>query len=582
MSSSTARDSTFSFEQVLAQSARIESLRCVRVTLADDKAPLVISSSHRSWNHAMHFACSDGGIRFDIERDWEQRCRTLNATAENINEDVSACRRMKARRIELTSSFLSMDCEKLTLQSTVDPLEIHSLNRTKNGIALRCPKGGVVLRAGASGLHFGTTGDIELNLDVADRAIYLCRRGTRRNYIHIGNDRSETVVYNRLIVRGKLILADDAVVEKNISTTRIVDNVVRLTSHDTAVGYHFGLVAQCRRGVAAGLVYDPDRRQFYLASHLGEYARHRFAPPIAYAELAVGALNVQEKVQAPFVSAQGIQCRTLRSGTQPLSLHAPTVVCSHALTSTSVATGELRADRADCAEVRFTQGRGKNLDAETVSTTALVLGAAQVDKLVSGVIGPHGMFRTLQDALDWHDAREQQPSDGHDEVHLVFEGGGEAHNVTATVRCARLVLDARHARLVGTLEISHECATLHLVDARLDGVALVTHEEHRQPYAATRMSLRNVSGTARDWSFDVPRGALELTRCDVEFVNPILGVLQSVTASRCTFQGTPWLALTHTDAVTQREVIVIGRDRDRKEGRPTEEEMGDASSASSE
>lgn len=536
------------FESILSKSANVETLRCVRISLENEKVPMVISSAHNTWNHAMHVTCPYGGIRFDVACNWEQQCRTANIVAENINEEVQGCRRIKARRIELSSAYLSADCEKLALQSSSAPLDIHSLNSTKNGIGLRCPKGGIVLHAGTGGVHIGTTGDIELNLETSDSAIYLCRRGNRRHAIHIGNERSETIVYNRLVVRGELVLADNAVVEKNVSTTRIVDNVVRLTSQDSPVGYDFAVVAQYRKSLAAGIVFDAEHRHFYLASHLGEYRQHRFAPPIAYADLLLNALTTQKKVTTPFLDAQCIQCKSLRAG-RHLTVQAHTVQCSHVLAASMMNANVVSAEKLDAPAAKLGAVTSESLAAQSMQTDALRIGVTQLDEVLRCTIGPNSHFRALQEAMDHYDSLDHCES----EVHLAFESGS-VHNVTSAVRCTSVVLDARHATLVGSIELSHECARFALLDARIEGVTILTHDEHRREHAATQHVLRNVRGEARDWSFDVVGGVLELAYCDLDFINPIIGTLQRVEARYSTLRGAPWLTLSNVEEISTHHV----------------------------
>ena len=556
------------FESILSKRANIETFRCVRISLDNDKVPMTISSAHNTWNHALHVSCPHGGIRFDVACNWEQQCRTANIAAENINEEVQACRRMKARRIELSSTYLSADCGKLTLQSSSSPLDIHSLNGTKNGIGLRCPKGGIVLHSGTGGVHVGTTGDIELNLETSDSAIYLCRRGTRRHTIHLGNERSETIVYNRLVVRGELVLADDAVVEKNVSTTRIVDNVVRLTSQDSPVGYDFAVVAQYRKSLASGIVFDAEKHHFYLASHLGEYRQHRFAPPIAYADLLLNALKTQKKVTTPFLEAQCIQCKSVRAGNH-LTVQAHTVQCSHVLAATMMNANVVSAKNLEATSAKVGNAITESVVAQSVRTDALSIGTSQLDVVLQYTIGPNSHFLTLQEAMDYYDSLET-PATGAPSLHFVFESNS-VHNVTTAVRCSSVLLDARHTVLLGSIELSHECDRFELVDARVEGLAILTHEEHRREHAATRHVFRNVRGDARDWSFDVVEGVLDLAYCDLDFINPVIGTLQRVETRYSTLRGTPWLMLSDVREVCEHHVAAAGGSTASTESTPSSE-----------
>ena len=62
---------------------------------------------------AVHVTCPHGGIRFDVAGNWEQQCRTANIVAENINEEVQGCRRIKARRIVAPFASTVAQCAEL-------------------------------------------------------------------------------------------------------------------------------------------------------------------------------------------------------------------------------------------------------------------------------------------------------------------------------------------------------------------------------------------------------------------------------------------------------------------------------------
>ena len=123
-----------------------------------------------------------------------------------------------------------------------------------------------------------------------------------------------------------------------------------------------------------------------------------------------------------------------------------------------------------------------------------------------------------------------------------------AHNCTALVNQPTLVLDGRHSMLTGTLELTDECEAFRLVDARADNLILMSSAEYQKEHATTStITLRNVSGTVKDWHFDLPKCTLRLEYCTLRFVNGVTGTLGAVEEVFSVCEGNPWRSLNRAE-----------------------------------
>lgn len=620
------------FEHILATRARVQTLECLHITTPlhhsvtaterdgsnynttgstptsavqppsqpPNNTTLVISGHSSDPVRALSFQCPHGGVSFQIQKSWKQEANTVHVRAlHSERHDVSGPFVLSAKQTDWTSGAVTIVADRMRLQSSMSPFDVHSFSTDKQGIALRCPKGGIALSSGTGGIQHTTTGDVDVRLDGENTHLRLASRGHRTHTIHLGNERSETIVENQLTVKGKLVLADTTAIEKRVSVIHELQNVIELgglrthnttpapaptprhsssndtdiagqnaaspptvpsntpssyssLSHPDACGYDFGVVA-AQHNRKAGMVFDHTKQMFYFGTDLGLYQHHRFAPPNSYADVQARAFVAQQKLYAPFVDARAVKCRSVRSDSNQLSLQAPLVKCSEELVCSS-----FRSELVQCTRIQTHAASTEELDVtgNTVMKTihikdSLRLGDGQfrAEKWWQNTVGANGMYPTLQDWLDATECRDIRESSDFEnsayQGHVVMEATHIPHHCNATINCPILTIDGRHSTLTGTFEITNHCESLLIVDAQLDLVSLTSLSEHgdERSHRPSKVVLRNVSGTAKDWSFDMPGCTLRLEHCAITFTNSVLGTLKSVEEVMSVVRGTPWKGL---------------------------------------
>jgi hypothetical protein len=552
----------YQFDELLASQATIHNVHCLQLTNVQDTKMLTICSYATDANRALFVACPQGGATVAVKQTLRHEAGQLAWKATTGHMHLSDAFVVHAKRTEWTSSTATMVADKLQLQSSVDPFELHSFSTQRQGLALRCPKGGVAVTSGPGGILASTGGNVDVVLDAPHTHLRLAARGHKKHTIHLGNDASETVVANQLTVRGKLVLNDDSVIEKHVTTVRELQNVVRLACHDAGdTAYDYGFVSAGPHNTQSGLVYDHQRDRFYFSTRLGAYANRRFALPQTYADVQARVFLAQQKVHAPFVEASTVQCRSVRHPTE-LTLQAPRVQCAQRLASASVHADVVQA-HTQTTTPTLVVGREATVEGTLATQTLRVAGdldvgggaptdaadALRLTRWLWNTVGPHGRHRTLQDFLDRDDEAPDTDARGK-AAHAVFEATTTPHNCHATVDRRSLVLDGRHALLTGTLELAPDCESLLIVDARLsqftltsvggDGGDASPKDARAHPVSIV---LRNVHGDAKDWAFALPEGRLTFEQCDIEFQNQVLGTLERVLTTQSTIRGTPWRQL---------------------------------------
>ena len=579
------------FEHLLATHAHLQTIQCLHLSTptsahedrsaASSSAPLIITSHSSDRTQAMSIRCPRGGVSFVVDSSWRQESGSVHVKTQHERHEVTETFALSAKQTDWTSSAVTIVADRMRLQSSTSPFDIHSFSTHAHGLALRCPKGGMILSSGSAGIQYVTSGNMDLQLTGDQTHLRLASRGHKAHTIHLGNAATETVVENQLTVKGKLVLADDTVLEKRVSVVHELQNVVELggartttttssssspsssssstsSTHPDAQGFDFGLVAR-QNNSKSGVVYDHIRKLFYFANDLGTYQHHRFALPSAYADVQARIFLAQQKIQAPFIDAHSVQCRSLRSN-QVLTLQAPRVQCTQKLACASV-----QSDLSQCVQQKSHATTTDELDVtERATVTDLhVTGGLTIgtkDQLFHAdlwwfnTVGPHGAHRTLQDYIDAsEDVRARvtsatsatspsSPSPASPTTdHAVMQSTSIPHSCNALINQPQFVLDGRHSILTGVLEITEECESFLLTDCRAAHLTLTSSAEYKRdtPRPSTYV-LRNVHGTAKDWCFDLPEGVLRLESCQLTFLNQVLGKLKRVDVVQSVVRGGPW------------------------------------------
>lgn len=547
----------YTFDELFSTQATIQNIHCLQLANAQDSTKmLTICSYANDSNRALFIACPQGGATFLVKQTLRQEAGQLIWKANTGQLHLNDAFIVHAKRTEWTSTTTTMVADKMQFQSSVEPFELHSFSTQRQGLALRCPKGGLALTSGNGGIHASSGGDIDIVLDASNTNLRLGSRGHKKHTIHLGNDASETIVANQLTVQGKLVLCDDTVIEKHVSTVRELQNIVKLACQDTNdFAFDYGFVANGPQDTQSGLVYDHQRDRFYFSSRLGNYSNRRFSLPQSYADVQARTFLAQQKVHAPFVDASTIQCRSVRHPTE-LALQAPRVHCTQRFASASVhadvvqANTQLTTPNLEVKNKLNVTGDTKTRTIHVDQDVCIGSNAAPLclTRWMWNTVGLHGYHRTLQDFLDADDEAPDTDARGKTGL-VVFESTTTAHNCHATIDRQSLIIDGRHSLLTGTLEITHDCDSLLIIDARISQFAItmasVEEEKTTNPPKQTMTSivLRNVRGDAKDWAFQLPHGRLTFEHCDVEFQNQVLGTMERVITTHSTIRGNPWRQL---------------------------------------
>jgi hypothetical protein len=171
-----------------------------------------------------------------------------------------------------------------------------------------------------------------------------------------------------------------------------------------------------------------------------------------------------------------------------------------------------------------------------------VQGVLLLDKLLFNTVGPNSRHRTLQDYFDAaDDVRASTDARTESTHHAILEAANTAHNCNAIVNHTRCYVNGQHSLLTGVVEITDECESFVLNDARVSQFTLTSTPEYKRDKARpTTFVLRNVHGDVKDWCFDMPETVLRLEYCNLTFKNNVLGTLKQVETLFSTVVGEPW------------------------------------------
>lgn len=544
--------SKVSFDELLSKQACLQNIKCMQINNIRNDQSLALCSYNEDATRALVVSCPDGGITFQMRKGWFQESSSVHVKTETERHEIARALVMVAKQCDWTFGALTLISDRIRLQSSVYPFDIHSFCTQKNGLTLRCPKGGVSISSGTGGIQHNTSGNIEYNLETDRSQVRIASRGTKQHTILLGNANTETIVENQLTIRGKLVLSDDTVVEKHVSVVHELQNVVELACQSGAstATFDYGLVAK-QNDKKSGMIFDHARNLFYFSTHLGSYQQNRFALPKQYADVQGCTLIAQKKVSSPFVEAHVVQCRSVRCGRDNvLMLQSPLVQCSQKLMCGSVQSELASTVRAKANSISANELEVANTaKLEHTQTNRLTMqGNLQIDKLLFNTIGPNSRHRTLQDYFDAVDdirakftATTTTAFYTESTQHAILEASNDAHNCNAIVNCVKCHINGQHSLLTGVMEITEECESFVLNDARVSQFTLTSSTEYKRAKARpATFVLRNVHGDVKDWCFDMPETVLRLEFCNLTFQNNVLGTLKKVETLFSNVVGEPW------------------------------------------
>jgi hypothetical protein len=512
--------------------AKVTSLQCVHILSPDSKTPLIIESRGSHSEEGLS-VISQGDVTFKIDRDWEARCNDMHIVTNSCIEDTAKRRLINAESFELMTSNMICVSKKVRIQSSVEPLELQSLNHTRNAIIMRCPKGGITLASGTAGINGSTTGNINLQLETENSIMYLGAHGKKSQTIHIGTENGSTVVHSDLTINGKLRLSDAALIEKHVSTTIETSNVLNMRCDRSDIPYDYGIISNRHDGTQSGIVFDHMQDTFYFAKRLGTYKHTAFSPPLAYANVGVGQLKAHQKVISPSIDTHHLKCKVLQHP-QKLVINTPVVQFTNDAHARSLSCSEtLRTDTLHAVHAHT-----HSLSSDTIAARDVIVHGhcllgqnLNLNAWLANTVGPYGAHRTLQDGLDDSDVK----------CETFCMQAGCTHNCTAMVNQEICVVNGNNSTLTGVLEVTHTCTRLVIQDAVCEDLTIHSSEEYTKEYGAnTVVVLRNVTGTLKDWSLNVADGAVCIQRADVTFKNPMLGTLKTIDVVHSRVRGTPW------------------------------------------
>lgn len=520
------------FEEIIANQCTVQHLKCIQLSNYTNNKPITICSYNKDATQALVVACPDGGVSFNIGKGWLQQSHTTNVRTRHERHDATQSFSVVSKDIDFTSATFSLVSDKIKLQSSVHPLDIHSFANQKYGLNLKCPKGGILLQSGTGGITHTTSGNIEYQVEQENAQVKIATRGSKKNCILLGNTNTETIIENQLTVRGKLVLSDDSVVEKHVSVVHELQNIVELAcqnSHSSST-YDFGLVAK-QSGKKSGMVFDHTRDLFYFSTELGNYQQNRFTLPKHYADLQAKTFIAQQKLMSPYVESHCVQCRTIRCGRDnTLVLQSPVVQCSERLLCASLQTELNKSVHISSTSVHTeTLSVQRQLTTQQLQTQHVTIGDTfQAHNWFFNTVGPHGTHRTLQDFLDSADDVRNTTSTLVPRTlttqHVIMQTTNHTHNCNAILNCPKCVIDAQYSVLTGVMEITEECEEIVLLNARLSQFTLTSSTEYKREVSRPiTITIRNASGTVKDWCFDMPNATLQFEFCNLLFQNKILG-----------------------------------------------------------
>ena len=544
-----------SLEEVIAKHAVIQHIKTLQINNVNKDHSLTICSYSEDPSRSLVVACPEGGITFNARKGWYQEAHSIHMKSDTERHEVNNLVVM-AKQSDWTCGTLSMISDRIRMQSSAQPFDIHSFSTQKHALTLRCPKGGMTLASGAGGLTHTTTGNIEYQLDTDKSQVRIASRGNKHHTILLGNGRSETIVENQLTVRGKLVLSDDSVIEKHTSVVHELQNIVELACQNVSANttFDYGLVAN-QQDKKSGMVFDHTRNLFYFSTQLGSYQQNRFSLPKQYADVQGRTLIAQQKVQTPFVESHAVQCRSVRCGRDNiLMLQSPVVQCTQKLVCGSVQSELAHTVRAT-ANSMTTQNIevSKSANIEDTHTKHLTIqDTVLLDKLLFNTVGINSRHRTLQDYFDASDdLRATQQPYTQSTQQAIMEAHNDAHNCNAIVNQRICHINGQHSLLTGVIEITEECETFVLNDARVNQFTLTSTSEYKRAKSRpATLVLRNVRGHVKDWCFDMPHTTLCLEYCNLTFQNNVLGSLKGVEMVFSKVGGNPWGMLECSDGVT--------------------------------
>jgi len=521
-------------EQTINRFAKVVSLQCVYIQSPDTKQPFIIDSRSIRQDDGIQIK-SQGGIHFQIEKDWKCNAQNINFFSNSYIENIEKRRIMNSESLEILTSNMTFISKKIRIQSTNDPFELQSLHHTRNAFIVRCPKGGITLASGTAGIHCSTSGNINFQLETENSALYLGTHGTKSQFIHIGSENSSTIIHSDLTINGKLRLSDSSIIEKHITSTVETTNILNLKCDRSDIPYDYGIISNRHNGIQSGLVFDHISDTFYFAKQLGVYKNTSFSPPLEYGNLRVNILESQTKIVGSSIETHHLKCKLLKH-TSKIVINTPIAHFTNEIhTRTLTCTESIQSDKLHVNYAISDNVSSKQITTHSLNVNKnLMLGNhAELHAWFSNTIGPHGNFETLQDGLD----SEHNISVFCMQSHSKYI----PHNCTCMVNQEICVINGNNSILTGVIEVTHACTQLIIQDAICQNLTIHSSDEYKKEYDVdTTITLQNITGTLKDCGLNLAKGTLNIHHSNITFKNPILGILNTINVVYSHISGTPW------------------------------------------
>lgn len=373
-------------------------------------------------NQSIFLSSTNGGITLNAKTGIYMESDAIKSICTNKIETINNEYAINSNKyLVVSNSYNIKSVGGITLDSGNNRLRFLSSCTNPQTVEINIPKGGFYLNSGFSGVNVTSGGDINLVTTSSNANVYLSHFGTNKQTIHVGNNLTDTVIYNKLVIKGKLVLADDAVTERYVSVRREVNNILELsTNNETTLHFDFGIYGKYQNG-NAGLFFRHSNGTFHLARKMGEYKSSYFNDPEVYGDLCLRTIQSFQKIQTPLTDTQCVITSMIQSPQSQLMIKSPNVVFQNAIKATnllcqSVSVGEsvtisdegyIKTETMDCDVLNASNVSGNHMN--------MMMGVLQKELVVGDRFSlkrSHmnyiGEFHNLQKVMDALEQCHQQ------------------------------------------------------------------------------------------------------------------------------------------------------------------------------
>ena len=139
------------FEHLLATHAHLQTIQCLHLSTptsahedrsaASSSAPLIITSHSSDRTQAMSIRCPRGGVSFVVDSSWRQESGSVHVKTQHERHEVTK-HSLSAKQTDWTSSAVTIVADRMRLQSSTSPFDIHSFSTPPTGWPCGAQKGG--------------------------------------------------------------------------------------------------------------------------------------------------------------------------------------------------------------------------------------------------------------------------------------------------------------------------------------------------------------------------------------------------------------------------------------------------------